>query len=397
MGKRTLRVGRAVAISALALTYTATSVFGAAPTIPTGSIGTISGIGATFPSPLYNEWFSQINADLATSSPTTTVSFTYAANGSGAGINAIKNGTADYGASDAAPTDADLAAAKTNTTHDVIVIPATIGGVVLAYKVNGVKTSTGAATTLKLTPGLVARIFAGTITFWDDALIKGVNPNVVIPHTAITPVHRSDSSGTTFVFESYLNTVSGVWKCILGSGGPVKAWPSSTGTCIAGKTTLPGLGAPRNSGVAAKVASTNGAIGYMEYAYAQNSGLKTARLKNPAGVFVSPTTYAFSAAANATVGSIPADLRSAPVIQAPGTTSWPITAYSFLMVYKQAEGLQSASEAKAQMFAYYLYWALTTGQTYSRSMGYAPLPLSVRTKALAQVHQITWGGTAVWP
>ncbi len=395
MGNRYTRVGRAVSISALALVVSATSTLATAPIVPTGNVGTISGIGATFPSPLYNEWFAQFNADLAVSSPSSTVAFTYAANGSGAGVNAIKNGTADYGASDAALSDADVAATA-STNGGVLHIPATLGGVVLAYKLAGVKTSTGAATTLKLTPGLVFRLYSGQIKYWDDTLVKGINPGVVIPHTLVTPVHRSDSSGTTFVFESYLAKVSSVWRCIFGTGGPTKAWPSSPSTCT-GLATLPGLGAPRNSGVAAKVASTNGAIGYMEYAYAQNAGLKMARLKNPAGTFVSPSTYAFSAAANATVATIPADLRAAPIVQAPGTTSWPISAYSYIFVYKQAEGLQGASEAKAQMFVAYLNWALTTGQSFSRSMGYAPLPTSVRTKALAQVHQITWGGSAIWP
>jgi phosphate transport system substrate-binding protein len=119
-----------------------------------------------------------------------------------------------------------------------------------------------------------------------------------------------------------------------------------------------------------------------------------ARIKNKAGVYVTPTTYAFSAAASNALAAMPSDLRAAPVVQAPGATSWPITAYSFLFVYKQADKMGST---KAHMWVSYLYWALTTGQNYSRSMGYSPLPASVKAKALAQVHRITFGGSAVWP
>jgi phosphate transport system substrate-binding protein len=391
VGNRYLRVGRAAGIAALALAYTASATLAAGPAVPSGDAGTISGIGATFPAPLYNEWFSQFKED----HPSANVSFTYAANGSGAGVKAIKDQTADYGASDAALSDADVASTS-GTNGGVLTIPATIGGVVLAYKVKGVHTTTGKATTLKLTKTVVGKIFSGQITFWNDAAIKAINPKVVIPHTAIVPVHRSDSSGTTFVFETYLAKVSTAWKCILGSAGAVKVWPSSPGSCT-GKAKIPGLGAPRNSGVAAKVGSTNGAIGYMEYAYARNAGLKMARIKNPAGVYVSPTTYGFSAAAAATLGKVPSDLRAAPIVQAPGTSSWPISSYSFLMVYKHADGLQNATETKAQMFVSYLYWSLTTGQSFARSMGYAPLPSAVKTKALNQVHKITWNGSAIWP
>jgi len=396
VGNRYLRVGRVLGVAALATAFMTTSVSGATVPLPPDNqdAGTISGIGATFPAPFYNELFSQFkNKFDGVSSPITAkVSFTYAANGSGAGVTAIKNQTADYGASDAALSDADVTATS-GINGGVLHIPATLGGVVLAYKVFGVKTTTGKATTLKLTPALVSKIYAGQIRYWNDAAVKAANPGVVIPHTAITPVRRSDSSGTTFVFQSYLNKVSATWRCILGAGGPQKTFPTGAQTCLAGKA-IPGVGAPRNSGVAAKIGSTNGAIGYVEYAYALSGGLKMARLKNPAGVYVTPTTYAFTAAANATVGLMPSDLRAAPVTQAPGLTSWPITAYSYLLVYKEADTM---SATKASMWVSYLYWALTSGQTYARSMGYAPLPASVKAKALAQVHKITTGGVAIWP
>jgi phosphate transport system substrate-binding protein len=390
VGNRYLRVGRAAGAAALAVAVLASNTLAAGPTVPTGDAGTMSGIGATFPAPLYNEWFAQFKGD----NPSATVSFTYAANGSGAGVSAVKNQTADYGASDAALSDADMAATA-GINGGVFNVPVTIGGVVLAYNVKGVKTTTGRATTLKLTNTLVAQIYAGQIRYWDNASIKAVNAGVTIPHTAILPVRRSDSSGTTFVFQSYLNTQT-VWKCILGAAGPQKLFPTGAQTCLAGQS-IPGVGVARNSGVAAKVASTNGSIGYMELAYATNAGLSTARIKNAAGVYVSPSTYGFSAAAAASVSKLPADLRGAPFINAPGATSWPIASYSYLLLYKHAEGLQSASQTKAQMFVAYLYWALTTGQSFARAMGYAPLPAAVQAKSLAALHQITWGGSAVWP
>jgi phosphate transport system substrate-binding protein len=397
VGTHLLRIGRTAGIAAVALTII-TGTISSAATVPlppdNQDAGTIAGIGATFPAPIYNEWFAQFKNqyDGTTNPITAKVSFTYAANGSGAGVTAIKNQTADYGGSDAALSNADIAATA-GTNGGVIHIPATIGGVVLAYRVAGVKTTTGKAVTLKLTPALVSKIYDGEIGYWDNAAIKAANPNVRIPHTRIVPVRRSDSSGTTFVFQTYLYTVASKWRCILGAAGPQKAFPTGAQTCLSGKS-IPGVGAPRNSGVAAKVASTNGAIGYMEYAYARNADLKMARLKNAAGIYVSPTTYGFSAAAAATIGRIPSDLRAAPIVQAPGATSWPITAYSFLLVYKQSDFMGAV---KAKMWVAYLYWALTSGQSYARSMGYAPLPATVKTKALAKVHTITFGGSTVWP
>jgi phosphate transport system substrate-binding protein len=349
---------------------------------------TISGIGATFPAPIYSEWFSQFAGDF----PKAAVKFDYAAQGSGAGINAVKAGTADYGASDAAMTNAEMAAASVN--GGVIHVPTVLGVVVLAYNVPGIKiTKTGRATTLKLTPGIVAKIYAGQIPYWNDASIKAVNAGVTIPHTRITPVRRSDSSGTTFVFQSYLYKVSSTWRCILGAARAVKTFPTGPQACLGGKS-LPGVGVPRNSGVAARVGKTKGAIGYMEYAYAATGGLKMARLKNAKGVYVTPSTSGASAAAAASIGSLPADLRAAPIVNATGYASWPIVSYTYILAYKN-EDFTTQDEAK--MWVAYLYWALTTGQQYARSLGYAPLPSSVKTKAIAKLHQITFGGSAVWP
>jgi phosphate ABC transporter phosphate-binding protein len=384
------RFGRAAGASALAIAVLTTSSFAATtPTIPTTDVGTIAGIGATFPAPLYNEWFSQFKAD----NPSAIVSFTYAANGSGAGVTAIKNSATDYGASDAALSDADMTATS-GIRGGVANIPMTIGGVVLGYHVNGVKSlSTGKVVTLKLNASLIGSIYAGKITWWDNSAIKKVNVGVKIPHTRIIPVRRTDSSGTTFVFQSYLKTTA-IWQCILGVAGPQKAFSTTPQTCLGGKS-IPGTSAPRNSGVAARVSSTNGTIGYMEYAYAITGGIRMARVKNASGIYMTPTTSSFSSAAAAGLGSVPADLRAAPIILKKGANSWPITSYSYLFAYKDLSFMGSLE--KAQMFVAYLYWSLTTGQTFSRPMGYAPLPTATKTKALAVLHTLQYSGSAVWP
>ncbi len=390
MGMHIARFGRAAGAAALAVTVLSTSSFATTPpTVPTTDVGTIAGIGATFPAPLYNEWASQFKAD----NPSAIVSFTYAANGSGAGVTAVKNSAADYGASDAALSDADMTATS-GIRGGVTNIPMTVGGVVLAYRLAGVKTiSTGKVVTLKLTASIISAIYAGKITWWDNATIKSVNLGVRIPHTRITPVRRSDSSGTTFVFQAFLKTVA-TWNCILGVAGPQKTFNTSPQACLGGKS-IPGVGAPRNSGVAAKVAAVNGAIGYMEYAYGVTAGLKMARVKNKAGIYLTPTTSSFSAAAAAAAPTVPTDLRAAPIILKPGVTSWPITAFSYLLSYKDLSFMGSTE--KAQMYVAYLYWSLTTGQSFSRPMGYAPLPTAIKTKALAVLHTLQYNGSAVWP
>ncbi len=390
MGMHIARFGRAAGAAALAVAVLSTSSFATTtPTVPTTDVGTLAGIGATFPAPLYNEWASQFKAD----NPSAIVSFTYAANGSGAGVTAIKTSAADYGASDAALSNADMTATA-GIRGGVTNIPMTVGGVVLAYRLANVKSiATGRVVTLKLTASVISSIYAGTITWWDNAAIKRINAGVRIPHTRIIPVRRSDSSGTTFVFQSYLNQAA-VWKCIQGVAGPQKTFNTAPQTCLGGKS-IPGVGAPRNAGVAAKVASLNGAIGYMEYAYGVTAGLKMARVKNKAGIYMTPTTSSFSAAAAAAAPTVPADLRAAPIIQKPGVTSWPITAFSYLLSYKDLSFMGSTE--KAQMYVAYLYWSLTTGQTFARPMGYAPLPASIKTKALAVLHTLQYNGSAVWP
>jgi phosphate transport system substrate-binding protein len=347
----------------------------AAETVPlppsVGSTITISGVGASFPAPIYTEWFAQFQATY----PDAKVKFDYAATGSGSGIKAIQGTpTADYGATDAAMTEADLA--KVTANGGVMHIPTVLGAVVVAYNVPGLKT------TLKMTGANLADVYAGKIKKWNDPALAKTNPGVKLPNLAITVVRRSDSSGTTFVFTSYLYAVSSTWKTLLGASGPTKSfsgWPV-------------GIGAPRNSGVSTRVATTKGAIGYMEFSYAVTAGLPMVRLKNPAGNFVTPSSATTTSAA--ATFQMPSDMRGAPIINATGYNSYPIVAFTYLLVFKVAP-----DENKGKMLVSYLYWSLTDGQAFTRGLGYAPLPSSVQSKAIAMLHTITRAGSTapLWP
>ena len=368
------RLGRGrlvLALAAIFMLTTAVPVSAASvPQPPSGAV-TLSGVGATFPAPIYTEWFAQYAGDF----PNAQVKFDYAATGSGAGIKAIQGTpTADYGASDAPMTNDDLS--KVTANGGVMHVPTVVGPVVLAYNVPGLKT------TLKLTGPIIADIYSGKIMKWNDAAIAKVNKGVALPSLAITVVRRSDSSGTTFVFTSYLYAVSATWKKLLGSAGPTKSfsgWPV-------------GIGAPRNAGVETRVATTKGAIGYMEFSYGLTSGLPMARIQNPAGNYVTPTTAAATAAAAGVTP--PSDLRMQPLINAPGYSSWPIVSFTYLLVFRQMP-----DQAKGQALVSYVYWALTSGQSFARGLGYAPLPASVKNAALAELHQIVQqaGGAPYWP
>jgi phosphate transport system substrate-binding protein len=287
-------------------------------------------------------------------------------------------------------TPSELSSASTNG-HPVLHVPATLGGVVLAYNLPGLHTTTRRPARLKLTAVLIGKVYSGAIRRWNDPLIKAVNPGVVLPGIAITPVRRSDGSGTTFIFQSYLWVTNVAWRGILPSG-PQQTFP--TGTVPSLGRPLPGVGVPRNAGVAARVSSTRGSIGYVEYAYALTGGLHTARIRNRAGIYVAPTTTGFSAAAAASTTAVPADLRILPPVNAAGKTSWPIVGYSFLLVYND---WTSMGATKANMLLSYVYWGLTSGQAYARPLGYAPLPPAIRAKSLAKLHDVQFSGSAIWP
>lgn len=332
------------------------------PTPGSASV-TLQGAGATFPAPLYQVWFQDFTAKYAN------IQFDYQANGSGAGIKAITQQTVDFGASDAAMKDSEVAALAAGVT--LLHVPTALGAVVVIYNIAGV-------TDLNLDADTISGIFLGTISKWNDAKIAALNPGVTLPSGAITVVHRSDGSGTTNAFTTYLDTVSPDWHTKVGKGKEVK-WPV-------------GLGAAGNDGVAGGVKQTDGAVGYVELNYATTAKLTSAKLKNADGQFVAGSTDGVTAAAVAAAPNFPVDFRQAPIINGAGASTYPIAAYTYLLIpvdWKDA--------GKAGAMVAFTAWALTDGQKEENALGYAPLPAPIQEKALAELHKITANGSPVWP
>jgi phosphate transport system substrate-binding protein len=331
------------------------------PTVPTGSVS-LTGAGATFPAPLYQVWFEKYGALYPN------IKIDYTSNGSGAGIKAITDQTVDFGASDAAMKDSEIAALPAGTT--IVHVPTALGAVVLIYNVPGV-------TELKLDGPTAAGIFLGKITVWNDPAIAAQNPGTTLPSSNIVVVHRSDGSGTTNAFTSYLAAVSPDWKSGPGVGKDVK-WPT-------------GVGAKGNEGVSATVKQTPGSIGYVELQYATQANLPSASLKNADGNYVQGSVDGVTAAAEAAASTFPADFRQAPIINGAGATTYPIASYTYLLVYQDQK-----DQAKGQAMVAFMYWALTDGQPQEKALGYAPLPTSVQQKTIDNLHTFTFGGAPIW-
>lgn len=312
----------------------------------------ISGAGATFPAPLYAKWAEMQKAE-------TGLTLNYQAIGSGGGIKQIKAKTVAFGASDKPLKPEELDA------DGLVQFPTVIGGVVPIINIPGVQPGQ-----VKLTGPLLADIFLGKIKRWNDPALAALNAGVTLPNLPITVVHRSDGSGTSFLFTSYLTAVAPQWASV-GASDAVK-WPT-------------GLGGKGNDGVSAYVKQTPGAIGYVEYAYAKQNGLPHASLQNAAGQFVQPTAESFAAAAAG------ADWTKAPgfymlLINQPGQASWPITGATFILVHKsQAD----ASTGKAVLS--FVDWAYNKGDAAADELAYVPLPAALK----AQVRQ-SWS-TIVGP
>jgi phosphate transport system substrate-binding protein len=324
--------------------------------------GTINGAGATFPAPVYSEWAARFK-----DAQGTTVN--YQAIGSGGGIAQFTAGTVDFGATDAPMKDAEITAAKKK--GDPVHVPTVLGAVTVSYNVQGVDKG------LKLDGATIADIFLGKIKTWDDAKIKALNSGASLPGTSITVCHRSDESGTTKNFTEFLAAYSPAWKSGPGVDKSVK-WPTGTG-------------AKGNDGVAGCVKQTDGAVGYVEQAYALQNNFTTAAVKNKAGNFVAPTLAATSAAGAA--AKPPADLRFS-TIDAPGATTYPITAVTFLLVYQDMckAGLDST---KAGLVKDWLNYAEGAGQSVAPELQYAPLPAAIKQQAQAKVDALVCNGTAI--
>ena len=309
----------------------------------------LMGSGASFPAPIYDRWFKEF------SKKDGQITVDYQSVGSGQGVKSFVAGHTDFGASDAAMTDEEIKEAKDN----VLLLPMTAGSVVLAYNLEGVAE-------LKLSRAAYSSIFAGKITNWNDPAIAATNPGVTLPDQAIAVVHRSDGSGTTFVFTQHLATINEGWKASPGVGKSIE-WPT-------------GVGAKGNEGISAQVRQTPGAIGYIEFAYAVLSKQPMAALENKAGKFIAPTLD--SAAAALSSVELPADFR-AWINDPTGDGAYPIVTYTWILTRKKYD-----DPAKADAIKKVLAWSLTEGQKLSAGLNYIPLPATVVAKVERAVTQI---------
>jgi len=314
----------------------------------------ILGAGATFPNPIYQKWFSEYNKVNANTK------FDYQSIGSGGGIKQILEKTIDFGGSDAPMKDDDLAKASGPILH----IPTVLGAVVITYNVPGVTAD------LKFTPDAIAGIFLGKIKKWNDPAIASANEGVNLPANDITVVHRSDGSGTTYVFTDYLSKVSADWKNGPGTG-PSPSWPT-------------GLGAKGNEGVTGQVKQSPNSIGYVELIYAEQNKLPVAPIKNAAGEWVKPSLDSTSAAAAG--AQIPDDLRVS-ITNAPGAGAYPISSFTYLLVYKE-----QPDQTKGKALVDFMWWAIHDGEKMAKDLSYAPLPQEVVKKAEAKIASITFQG-----
>jgi phosphate transport system substrate-binding protein len=310
----------------------------------------LTGAGASFPAPLYQRWAEEYRRR-------TGVQVNYQAIGSGGGIQQVTAATVDFGATDVPMTEAELAGAGAEILH----VPTAFGAVAVVYHLPGVPGG------LRLTPEVLAGIFLGQVTVWNDPALAATNPGVVLPQEAITVVHRSDGSGTTAVFSAYLSAASGTWRRLVGAGKELE-WPT-------------GVGGKGNEGVAALVRLIPGAIGYVELAYASQTGLATAAVRNRAGRFVRPELAAVSAAA--ADAQVPDDLRFS-VVNAPGVHAYPLAAATWLLVRRQ-----QADPARAALLVRFLWWAIHDGQRYNEPLLYAQLPPSLVARAERQLRSVT--------
>lgn len=320
--------------------------------LPAVAQTTLNGAGATFPYPMYSKWFS----DYHTLHPD--IQINYQSIGSGGGIRQVLAQTVDFGASDGPMTDQQLAEAKFKILH----IPTVMGAVVPAYNIPGV---TGE---IKFTPEALAGIFLGKISKWNDSAITSANPGINFPSTDIIVVHRSDGSGTTYIFTDYLSKVSAEWASGPGKGTSVK-WPV-------------GLGGKGNEGVAGQIRQLPGSIGYVELIYAVQNKIPYGVVRNAAGAYVKASLESVTAAA-ASMKSMPADFRVS-ITNAPGKDAYPICSFTWLLIPEV-----SKDPAKGKILRDFLNWMVDEGQKETAALTYAPLPANVAAKvkeAIKQVH-----------
>ena len=312
---------------------------------------TLNGAGATFPYPMYSKWFSEyhkLHPD---------IQINYQSIGSGGGIRQVINGTVDFGASDGPMTDDMLKEAKKQILH----MPTVLGADVPAYNIPGVTAE------LKFTPEALAGIFLGHVTKWNDKAISSANPGVNLPDKDIIVVHRSDGSGTSYIWTDYLSKISSEWQSQVGKGASVK-WPI-------------GLGGKGNEGVAGSIRQLQGSIGYVELIYAVQNNISYGSVKNSAGNFVKASLDSVTAAA-ASSPKMPADFRVS-ITNAPGKDAYPISSFTWLLI-----PAQSKDAAHGKILADFLNWMVTDGQKMTAALSYAPLPDGVVQKEKEAIKQV---------
>lgn len=325
----------------------------------------LNGSGATFPYPLLEAMINDYQA------AKTNVQINYQPIGSGGGIANLKDKTVDFAGSDA-PLSSSEAADVQNALH----IPETIGAVTVAYNIAGVSSG------LKLSGQVLADIFQGKITMWNDAAITNLNPGVTLPAASINVVHRSDGSGTTYIFTGYLSKVSSSWNTSIGQGKSV-AWPL-------------GLASNGNTGVASLVNSTSNSIGYVELAYALQTGMTVAAIQNPSGHFVLPTLESTTAAAEAVAASgLPAGGASwsnVNLLNANDPDAYPIVSFTYLLVYKELNVIPGMTQSSATALVQFLWYVIHEGQNLAPGLEYAQLPSNVVAINEATIQSITFNG-----
>jgi phosphate transport system substrate-binding protein len=316
------------------------------------------GAGATFPAPFYTKLFDEYNKQFG-------AKVNYQAIGSGGGIAQLKSKTVDFGASDGTMSDADLKAAPAPILH----VPIIAGAVVATYNIAG-------SPELKFSADVLADIFLGKVTRWNDARIAALNAGVNLPTTTITVVHRSDGSGTTFAFTDYLAKVSSDWKSKVGMGTSVQ-WPA-------------GVGGKGNAGVAGLVKQLPGSIGYVELIYALQNNMAYASIKNKAGAFIKPSLASTSAAFKV---AIPDDTRVS-VTDTDAADGYPIATFTWILLYKE-QNYGNRKQAQVDATVKLLWWMIHEGQRYAEPLQYAALPAPALAKAEAVLKSVTFNGSPV--
>jgi phosphate transport system substrate-binding protein len=317
----------------------------------------LNGAGGTFIAPLATKWFSEYYYVSGTK-------INYAAVGSGAGINQITAGTVDFGESDAIMTDAQQSAAEA-AGGPILHIPMTSGAVAITYNLSGFPSGT-----IKLTGDVLAKIYLKTITRWNDPAIAALNPGLTLPNTPIAVVHRSDGSGTTFIFTNYLSKISSGWASKVGNATSVN-WPGD-------------LGGQGNAGVAGVVQQTPGAIGYVELAYAEQNKLPWLLLQNAAGNYEAPTLAGTTKASEGV--TLPDDMK-VMITNSSNPGAYPICGFTWILAYQNQKDL-----AKGQALVNMLWWAIRDGQQYSTALDYAPLSSTAVAKAENEILSIKYNG-----